>query len=146
MFICHLNINSTISYNRTTSEHMFTRLLITYPYIPPPHTPTHFLVHTQLQTDIQTQLNPILSIIFFRSTEHDTTTKKPVDITTTKNIDENHGKNENDQNGMSPTTIALIIIAVILSVVIITVAIVVICLKLRQKGPLLGKAHGKTSY
>lgn len=61
-----------------------------------------------------------------------------MDITTTKNIDENHGKNENDQNGMSPT-IALIIIAVILSVVIITVAIVVICLKLRQKGPLFGK-------
>lgn len=72
-----------------------------------------------------------------------------MDITTTKNIDENHGKNENDQNGMSPTTIALIIIAVILSVVIITVAIVaivVICLKLRQKGPLFGKAHGKISY
>lgn len=69
-----------------------------------------------------------------------------MDITTTKNIDENRGKNENDQNGMFPTTIALIIIAVILSVVFITVAIVVICLKLRQKGPLLGKAHGKTSY
>lgn len=84
---------------------------------------------------------------YFRSTEHDTTTKKPVDITTIKNIlDENHGKNENDQNGMSRTTIALIIIAVILSVVIITIAIVVICLKLRQNGPLFGKTHGKILY
>lgn len=70
-----------------------------------------------------------------------------MDITTIKNIDENHpdGKTENDQNGMSPTTIALIIV-VILCVIIITVAIVVICLRLRQKGLVFGKTRGKTSY
>lgn len=65
-----------------------------------------------------------------------------MDIITIKNIDENHpdGKTE----GMSPTTIALLIV-VILCVIIITVAIVVICLRLRQKGPVFGKTHGKTS-
>lgn len=130
---------------------MYMRLLITYPYIhvPLPHTPTHFLVHTILYTerDIKTQSNPIVSVtFFFRSTEHDTTSEKTVDITTLKNFDENHGKNENDKNGMSPTAIALIIIAVILSVVIITVAIMVIYPKLRQKRPVFGKTHGKTSY
>lgn len=69
-----------------------------------------------------------------------------MDITTIRNIDENHpdGKTENDQNGMSPTTIALIIIAVILSVVIITPAIVVILM--RQKGLVFEKTRGKTSY
>lgn len=122
------------------------RLPITYPYISPPHTPTQFLVHTILQTDIQ-NTNTIKSDFehqfIFRSTEHDTSTKKPVDITTIKNIDENHpdGKTE----GMSPTTIALLIVVVILCVIIITVAIVVICLRLRQKGPVFGKTHGKTS-
>lgn len=69
-----------------------------------------------------------------------------MDITTIKNIDENHpdGKTENDQNGMSPTTIALII-AVILCVIIITVT-VVICLRLKQKGLVFRKTRGKTSY
>lgn len=69
-----------------------------------------------------------------------------MDITTIRNIDENHpdGKTENDQNGMSPTTIALIIIAVILSIVIITPAIVVILM--RQKGLVFEKTRGKTSY
>lgn len=69
-----------------------------------------------------------------------------MDITTIRNIDENHpdGKTENDQNRMSPTTIALIIIAVILSVVIITAAIVVILM--RQKVLVFGKTRGKTSY
>lgn len=69
-----------------------------------------------------------------------------MDITTIKNIDENHpdGKTENDQNGMSPTTIALII-AVILCVIFITVT-VVICLRLKQKGLVFRKTRGKTSY
>lgn len=125
---------------------MYMRLLITYPYIhvPLPHTPTHFLVHTILYTerDIKTQSNPIVSVTFFLDRLNTTPqVKKTVDITTLKNFDENHGK-----NGMSPTAIALIIIAVILSVVIITVAIVVIYPKLRQKRPVFGKTHGKTSY
>lgn len=90
---------------------------------------------------INTKLNCFdadIECIISRSTEHDTSTKKPVDITTIKNIDENHpdGKTE----GMSPTTIALLIV-VILCVIIITVAIVVICLRLRQKGPVFGKTH-----
>lgn len=77
---------------------------------------------------------------FFRSTEHDTTTRKIVNIATIINTDENHGKKENDQNGMSVVEIVLIITVVGLSVGGIT-AIALRYFRLRQRRN--GRKKGK---